>query len=458
MIQDDTISAISTAVGEAGIGIVRMSGNRAIELADKIFKAMNGKKIESQDDRKIIYGKILDRYGEIIDEAVVLVMRAPNSYTKEDVVELQCHGSVAALKKVLLRTLEVGARLAERGEFTKRAFLNGRLDLSQAQAVLDIIQSKTDAALKISEDKLSGKMSNVIYEVKQRILNVIAHIEAMIDFPEDGIDNVVLNDIDHEVMLAIDIMNELLKNETTGKILKEGIPTAIIGKPNVGKSSLLNFLSNTDKAIVTEIPGTTRDTIEEYISIEGIPLKIIDTAGIHNSNDKIEQIGIEKSKTCAEEASLILALFDGSRRFDDEDEYILKFISNRNVIILITKFDLPQMIDVNFLRNSYNLTTEMINVSVKNKTGIENLYNSIRQKIYSFSSELDFIKNAREIEKLQQVKICLNEAKKSIKMNMEIDLISIDLRSALHALDELTGEVVDEDIINEIFSKFCIGK
>ncbi len=453
MIQEETISAISTAVGESAIGIVRMSGERAIEIADEIFEDINGKKLSKIENRKIVYGKIFDSKKNVIDEVLTFIMRAPNSYTREDVIEFQCHGSAAALEKILTRTLECGARLAERGEFTKRAFLNGRLNLSQAEAVLDIIQAKTTEALKIAEEKLSGKMTDEIYKVKQQILNVISHIEAVIDFPEDDIDEITINEINKSIDLIVNEIDELLKTEAKGKILREGIETVIIGKPNVGKSSLLNFLSKREKSIVTEIPGTTRDAIEEYVNFNGILLKIVDTAGIHKSEDKIEQIGIERSKNFANKAALILALFDGSRKFDEEDEEILKFIDGKNAIILMTKSDLPTEIEKNKLQK-FNPTK----ISVKNGTGINELYKNILKKINNLSNELNFIKSARELEILKRVKNHVTDAKKALELNIETDLISIDLRSALQALDELTGESVSDEIVNEIFSKFCVGK
>ena len=457
MIKEDTISAISTAVGEAGIGIVRMSGECAIEIADKIFQAVNGKKLADISDRKVTFGQIIDSNKDIIDEAVVFVMRSPKSYTREDVVEFQCHGNAVVLQKVLMRTLESGARLAERGEFTKRAFLNGRLDLSQAQAVLDVIQAKTDKALKSAEDRLSGKISSNIFELKQQILQMTAYIEAIINFPEDDIESIDMTELENDINLAIDDVNKITKLETEGKILREGIETAIIGKPNVGKSSLLNFLSRNEKAIVTEIPGTTRDIIEEYININGIPLKIVDTAGIRNSNDKIEQIGIEKSKLCAEKAALNLVLFDVSRETDTEDEEIINFVKGKNIIVLLTKSDLPVVGDINLLKKHF-ISEEIVPISVKTGKGIDDLHNSIMKKMDNITSELNFVKNARELEILKRIEKHLKEAKNTLKLNIGIDLISIDLCSALEALNELTGESINEDIINEIFSKFCVGK
>lgn len=457
MIKEDTISAISTAVGEAGIGIVRMSGENAIDIADKIFKSSSGKSLSEIDDRKVIFGQILDSDDSVIDEAIVFVMRSPKSYTRENVVEFQCHGNAVVLQKVLLRTFEAGARLAERGEFTKRAFLNGRLDLSQAQAVLDIIQAKTDKALKTAEDKLTGKISSNICELKQQILQMIAYIEAVINFPEDDIEDIDLLELKNNISLAIDSTQKIAKLETEGKILREGIATAIIGKPNVGKSSLLNFLSKNEKAIVTEIPGTTRDTIEEYINICGIPLKIIDTAGIRNSDDKIEQIGIEKSKLCAENATLILVLFDVSRETTAEDKEIINFVRGKNIIVLLTKSDLPVVGDVELLKK-YFISEEIVSISIKNGTGIDELQNSIMRKMSNITNELNFVKGARELEILKRIEKHLKEAQNTLQSNLGIDLISIDLCSALDALNELIGESINDDIINEIFSKFCVGK
>ncbi len=447
MKNEETISAIATALGTAGIGVIRMSGENSIDIADKIFD----KDLKTARDRSIIFGHVKNAAGEIIDEAIILIMRAPKSYTKENVVEIQCHGGAAALREVLSRTFEAGARPAERGEFTKRAFLNGRLDLTQAQAVLDVIQAKTSTALSIAQNQLSGKTSKKIHSIRQNILEVLAHIEALIDFPEDDIDAIFINDIDKKIAAQIDEIKIFLDNQKSGRILREGLETAIIGKPNVGKSSLLNFLAESERAIVTDIPGTTRDSIEEFVNIGGVPLKIIDTAGIRNSDNPVEKIGIERARDCASRAELIFALFDGSRELSSEDAEILKLIENRNAIILVNKADLPQVIDTSQFEN-------FIPISIKKNLGVEKFMAAISEKVGNVNAEMNFVRDEREADLLRRAVKNLEEARFTLQKNIGIDFISIDLRAALELLSELTGESVTEDVIDEIFSKFCIGK
>ena len=448
---EETISAICTAAGNSGVGIVRLSGEDSIAIAEKIFDK------PLTQDRKIIFGHVKNFSGEIVDEAIVLVMRAPKSYTKENVVEFQCHGGSVVLREVLKLTFEAGARPAERGEFTKRAFLNGRLDLTQAQAVLDVIQAKTSATLTVAQNQLAGKTSKEIREIRQAILNSMAHIEATIDFPEDDLGGVTLNEVDKNISAQIKKLNEFLKNQATGKILREGLETAIIGKPNVGKSSLLNFFAKTERAIVTDIPGTTRDSIEEFVNVGGIPLKIIDTAGIRNSGDAVEKIGIARAKDCARRAELILALFDSSRALDDEDEEIFKLLPNRNAIILLTKIDLPQVTTLEILTKKIP-AAQIVEISLKSGAGTDRLLSAITERVGTIDFEMSFIRDEREADLLRRAVKHLREAQESIKINIGIDFISIDLRAALECLSELTGEAVSEDVINEIFSKFCIGK
>ena len=448
MKQEETISAISTAVGEGGIGIVRLSGRTALEIGDKIFRSLNGRRLVDMEDRKLILGHVIDGSARTIDEVMAVVMRAPHSYTCEDVVEFHCHGGLIVLRRVLSRTLEAGARLAQRGEFTKRAFLNGRLDLSQAQAVLDIIQSKTNAALEIAEHRLAG--TSEINELRRAIVNADAHIEAVIDFPEDDLEDVELEAIDRAAADVIRRIDEMLATETSGRIMREGLQTAIIGKPNVGKSSLLNYLLKSDRAIVTDIPGTTRDSIEEFADIDGVPLRIIDTAGIRAASDEVERIGIERAREHAQRAELILALIDGSAPLTTEDEEIFKLINGREAIILLTKSDLPCVVE---------LDRPFIAISIKNGAGLDELKKAITDRAgLPSNKELNIVRDAREADALRRARKHLTEARDTIRMNIGIDFVSIDLRTALTALGELTGDSVDEAIIDEIFSKFCVGK
>ena len=448
---EDTISAISTAVGNAGIGVIRLSGKNSIDIADKIF---SGKKtLHSATDREIFFGHILDTLGDILDEVIVLVMRAPKSYTCENVVEIQCHGGQAVLRNILRRTFEAGARPAERGEFTKRAYLNGRLDISQAQAVMDVIQAKTSTALKVAQTQLAGKSAEKFQELRQNILELVAHIEALIDFPEDEIDDIFEHEIISQIDLLLEKISQLLDNQAKGKILREGLETVIVGKPNVGKSSLLNFLTESDRAIVTEIPGTTRDTIEEFINVEGVPVKIIDTAGIRNSENLVEKIGIDKTKNLIDKAQLVLALFDSSKDLSQEDFEIFDLIKNKNTIILLTKNDLPQKISDAEIKNFSD--KKIISISAKTGDGLK----SLEQNIFEFVGKIDFenifIPTEREGEILRRVDKYLRDAKISAENHLGIDFISIDLTGALEVLS--AGNVADE-IVDKIFSTFCVGK
>lgn len=454
---EDTISAIATAAGNSGVGIVRLSGAAAIDVAEKIFCAANGKSLAQAEHGKIIFGRVKNFSGEVVDEAICLVMRAPKSYTRENVVELQCHGGSVVLREVLRLTFEAGARPAERGEFTKRAFLNGRIDLTRAQAVLDVIQAKTSAALTVAQNRLAGRISETVGEIRRAILNSVAHIEATIDFPEDDLDNVTLTAVDKNIAVQIEKINKLLKNQSTGKILREGLETAIIGKPNVGKSSLLNFFAASERAIVTDIPGTTRDQIEEFVNVGGIPLKIIDTAGIRNSSDAVEKIGIARAKDCAQRAELILALFDGSRPLDAEDEEIFKFLPERNFLILLTKIDLPRVTTAEIIAKKIP-AAQVIELSLKSGAGTDKLLSAITERVGKIDFEMTFVRDEREANLLRRAVKNLHEAQETIRGNVGLDFVSIDLRAALECLSELTGESVSEDIINEIFSKFCVGK
>ena len=452
-VNGETISAISTAAGAAGVGIIRLSGEDSIAIAEKIFD----RPLSRVGHGKIIFGHVKNFSGAVVDEAIALVMRAPKSYTREDVVELQCHGGSVVLREVLRLTFEAGARPAERGEFTKRAFLNGRIDLTQAQAVLDVIQAKTTAALTVAQNQLAGKTSETLKEIRRAILNSVAHIEATIDFPEDDLDAVTLAAVNENISAQIFKLNELLKNRAEGKILREGLETAIIGKPNVGKSSLLNFFAKSERAIVTDIPGTTRDSLEEFVNVGGIPLKIIDTAGIRNSGDAVEKIGIARAKDCAQRAELILALFDGSRVLDEEDEEIFKLLTERDALLVLTKIDLPPVTTAAHLAKKIP-AAHVLEISLKSGAGTEKFLRAISERVGAIDFEMSFVRDEREANLLRRAVEHLRAAQETIRLNVGSDFVSIDLRAALECLSSVTGESVAEDVLNEIFSKFCVGK
>ena len=458
--QADTISAIATAIGEGGIGIIRISGEKALEIAAKIFRPQSGKSPEEISSHQAVYGMITAEDGMIIDEAICLIMRAPHSYTVEDVVELQCHGGTMPLRQAFELTYRAGARPAEPGEFTKRAFLNGRLDLTQAQAVMDVITSKTEASLRMAESHLAGKFSKKIDAMRHDILAMIAHLEASIDFPEDDIDDVVTEEVRSRIEIIRSQISGLLATAKTGKILRDGLETAIIGKPNVGKSSLLNALLQETRAIVTNVPGTTRDSIEEYANIGGIPLRIIDTAGIRDTDDFVEKIGVDKARAYIEHASLVLVLFDFSREISSEDEDIIKLVKDKEALILINKTDLKGYLSVAKIREKLPLH-KFIEISTVEETGLDQLRTAITDMVYSDQvqqGESAFVNNAREANILHVADTHLKEALMTIEHEMSADFIVIDLRSAWEKLGEITGDTVGEDIIDEIFSQFCIGK
>ena len=455
---DEVIAAISTAPGIGGIGIIRMSGKDTFKILDKFFIQKNPKKIEDIKGYSIKYGNIIDKNNNIIDEVLVSYFKEPKSYTNENMCEISSHGGIVIMNKILEVVLENGAKLAEPGEFTKRAFLNGRIDLAQAEAVIDIINSKTEKEADISISQLEGGLSNKIYDIKKDILEIMADIEASIDYPEYDIEETSNKKI-LDFLEKID--NKLIKLENsfdTGKILREGILAAIIGRPNAGKSSLLNLILNEERAIVTEIEGTTRDTIEEYISVKGIPLKIVDTAGIRNAKDEVEKIGVKKSLNIIEKSDIVIAIFDISRKLNKEDFEILELIKNKNSIIILNKIDLKKDIISEEIKN---INKPIIKLSTKTGEGLEDLYSEI-EKIFNLNEIANsgetivsnkrhkfLIKNAREnIKKCQDI----------IKDNMPIDVISSIIREILENLGEITGESVTEDIIDEIFSKFCLGK
>ena len=454
----DTIAAIATAMSNSGIGIVRLSGEEAVSIVDKIFVMRNQKKLVDMPTHTIHYGHIKDG-DEIIDEVMVLLMKGPKSYTREDTVEIDCHGGVYVVKRVLETVLKNGARPAEPGEFTKRAFLNGRIDLSQAESVIDIIHSKNEFALKSSLSQLSGVVSNKIKDIRAMILHEIAFIETALDDPEhisiDGYGEklaVIVND-------AISKVQILLKNSDNGKLLKEGISTVIVGKPNAGKSSLLNTLVGEERAIVTDIAGTTRDVLEEQINLNGIILNVIDTAGIRETDDVVEKIGVNKAKKYLEQADLVIYVVDTSTTLDENDFEIMEMLKDRQAIILLNKSDLTPLTTAEEIAR--HVDKKMIQISAKEQSGIDEFEETIKEMFFtgevSFNDEV-YITNIRHKNSLQETLSSLQLVLRSIEDEMPEDFYSIDLMNAYEELGTIIGEAVEDDLVNEIFSKFCTGK
>ena len=454
-----TIASISTAPGIGGIGIIRMSGAQTFEILEKIFKQKNPQKIEDIKGYTIKYGHIVDNE-KIIDEVLVSYFKAPKSYTTENMCEINSHGGTVILKEILELCLKNGAELAEPGEFTKRAFLNGRIDLAQAESVIDIINAKSEKEAKSSINQLEGFLSRDISEIKQGILDVLVNIDVTIDYPEYDTPEVQKKEIKDMIENTINKLSRLEKSFDNGKIIKDGIKTAIIGKQNAGKSSLLNAILKEDRAIVTALAGTTRDTIEEFVTVRGVPLKLVDTAGIREAVDEVEKIGVEKSIKQAQDADLEIAIFDSSKPLDAEDLEILNLIKNKKTIILLNKTDLEQVISEDDDRLT-SVTSNILKISALNKTGIEELYDKISEMFNLDEINLDnevLITNLRHKNIISKAKENALNAKNALENNMPIDIIAIYIRQILDDLGEITGEVVTEDIINEIFSKFCLGK
>lgn len=456
---ETTIAAISTAMSASGIGIVRISGEDAMNVIARIYRSKNGRKnIKEVKTHTIHYGYIYDG-DETVDEVLVMVMRGPKTYTGEDTVEIDCHGGVYAMKRVLETVLKNGAQVAEPGEFTKRAFLNGRLDLSQAEAVMDVIQAKSEVALKSSVEQLKGSVLRAVKEIRGKLLHHIAYIETALDDPEhfdlEGYPQELLEVAEEQKKKV----QKLLRSADDGKMIQEGIRTVILGKPNAGKSSLLNFLVGEDRAIVTEIAGTTRDTLEEYISLHGISLRIIDTAGIRETEDVVEKIGVEKARQMAEKADLILYVVDSSQPLDENDQEIMELLRGRKSIVIYNKTDLASAVDMDSLKEKTG--SQVIPVSVVEETGIEDLEKAIREMFFqgelSFDDEV-YITNARHKTALEEAEKSLEMVTESIEAGMPEDFFSIDLMGAYEALGRILGESLGEDLVNEIFSKFCVGK
>lgn len=457
--KSDTIAAIATAMTPSGIGIIRISGDDSFELIDKIYKSKSGKKLLSQcDSHTVHYGFIYDG-DEKIDEVMVLIMRAPNTYTREDTIEIDCHGGVFVMKRILETVIKYGARPAEPGEFTKRAFLNGRIDLSQAESVIDVINSKNEFALKNSLSQLNGAVLDSIKQIREVLLHEIAFIESALDDPE----HISLESYPQKLLLIVDnqikSIDKLLKSSDNGRILKEGINTVIVGKPNAGKSSLLNILVGADRAIVTDIAGTTRDVLEEQINLDGITLNLVDTAGIRDTDDIVEKIGVDRAKQYADSADLIIYVIDSSTELDDNDFSIIDILKDKNAIVLLNKSDLSTITTEDIVKKY--LDKPVINISAKDRTGIDELESKISEMFLhgqvSFNDEV-YITNIRHKNSLTEAFNSLKLVVESINNDMPEDFYSIDLMNAYEELGLIIGEAVEDDLMQEIFSKFCMGK
>ncbi|NUK30072.1 tRNA uridine-5-carboxymethylaminomethyl(34) synthesis GTPase MnmE [Parageobacillus sp. VR-IP] len=458
----DTIAAISTPMGEGAIAIVRLSGDEAIAIADRIFKSLSGKRLKDVPSHTIHYGHIVDPdNGQTVEEVMVSVMRAPKTFTREDVVEINCHGGLVSVNRVLQLVLANGARLAEPGEFTKRAFLNGRIDLSQAEAVIDLIRAKTDRAMTVALQQIEGRLSKLIRKLRQTILETLAHVEVNIDYPEyDDIEEMTPRLLLEKAQYVREQIEKLLQTAQQGKILREGLATVIIGRPNVGKSSLLNALVHENKAIVTDIPGTTRDVIEEYVNVRGVPLRLIDTAGIRETEDIVERIGVERSRQMLKQADLILLVLNYHEPLTEEDERLFEMIKGMDFIVIVNKTDLPKNIDMDRVKQLAD-GRPIITTSLLKEKGIDDLEKAISEMFFSGSVEagdLTYVSNSRHIALLQQAKKAVEDAISGIEAGMPVDLVQIDLRRAWELLGEIIGDTVHESLIDQLFSQFCLGK
>ena len=459
MFIDDTIAAIATAPGEGGIGIIRISGEKSLQVAQSIFKSKSGKMIKDYNARTLIYGTVVDNE-KVIDEVLVAYMKGPNSYAAEDVIEINCHGGFISVKKILELILSKGVRLAEAGEFTKRAFLNGRIDLSQAEAIIDVIKSKTDMAHEVAQSQLEGSLAKKIKDLRMNVTEVLAHLEVSIDFAEEDVEEITYQTLEEK---ALELRNEIKKLYDTaesGKILRDGLKTVIVGKPNVGKSSLLNSILGENRAIVTDIAGTTRDVIEEFVNIKGIPLKIVDTAGIRETEDVVEKIGVEKSRESFSTADLVIMVLDASRKLSEEDMEILESLKNKKTIVLLNKMDLEPQIELEKIEEFVN-SEDIIKISALKHQGIEELQDKIEAMVYHGSvknSSNLMITNSRHKDALFKAYESINDAISAIEQRMPYDFIEVDFKNIWDYLGYINGDTVREDLLDTIFANFCIGK
>ena len=457
--QTDTIAAISTPIGEGAIGIVRLSGKDALSICEKVFKGPNLKTVNSHT---IHYGKIVNPKDDtVIDEVMVTVMKKPKTFTREDIVEINCHGGIVSVNRILKLVLSYGARLAEPGEFTKRAFLNGRIDLSQAEAVIDLIRAKTDEAMSVAVNQLEGRLSSLIRSLRQKLIETIAHVEVNIDYPEyDDVEEMTHQMMKIKTKEVYEEIDYLLQVAEQGKILREGIKTAIIGRPNVGKSSLMNKLIQEEKAIVTNVPGTTRDVIEEYVNVRGIPLKLIDTAGIRKTDDIVEKIGVKRSRQVLKEADLILLMFNNKEPLTNDDLNILKAVQSFNIIMIVNKIDLETKLNLDDLPH-WAKEKPIVHLSIVEDKGIDELEEKLVEMFFAgemTSSDLAYVSNVRHIHLLEEARESLEEALNALEMDIPLDIVQIDVTKAWELLGEIIGDTASEALIDQLFSQFCLGK
>ena len=460
MLDTDTIAAVSTPLGEGGIAVIRVSGPDSVRAVEAIFKTKRN--LSEAPSHTVHYGFIRDpRTGRRIEEALVTVMRAPKSYTAEDVVEIGCHGGIVSVRQVLDLLLEGGVvRLAEPGEFTKRAFLNGRIDLSQAEAVIDIIRSKSERAHAVALRQAEGALSGQIRALRQKLIELMAHIEVNIDYPEHDAEDVTSRMVRERCAEAIADIDRLLKTAQQGKILREGLTTVIVGRPNVGKSSLLNALAQENRAIVTDIPGTTRDVIEEYVTVGGVPLRLLDTAGIRETSDAVERIGVERSRSALAEADLVLFVLNYGEPLHEEEVRLFEELSGRDMIVIVNKTDLAGKLDIDDLRQRFAVR-HIVPMSVKEQRGLDDLEKAIADLFFSGELEpgdMTYVSNVRHIQLLKKARASLTEAADAAEAMMPVDMVQIDIRNAWEALGEIIGDSVSESLIDQIFSQFCLGK
>jgi tRNA modification GTPase len=458
--EQDTIAAISTPVGEGGISIIRVSGDQALDVVSRIFK---GKDLHQVKSHTINYGHIIDpASGETVDEVMVSVMLAPKTYTKEDVVEINCHGGLLATNRALQLTLTNGARLAEPGEYTKRAFLNGRIDLTQAESVMDLIRAKTDKSMKVALNQLDGDLSKLIRNLRQDILDALAQVEVNIDYPEyDDVETMTTKMLLEKAQEVKQQIKTLLATAKQGKVLREGLATAIVGRPNVGKSSLLNHLLHEDKAIVTDVAGTTRDVIEEYVNVKGVPLKLIDTAGIRDTTDKVEKIGVERSRKAINTADLVMLVLNASEALTTEDMQLLDATADTQRILILNKTDLPQKLDMSVLKQSAD-DSPILETSILKSSGLDKLEETIAHLFFDEGIESSqstvMVTNARHIGLLHQASDALDDVMHGIAAGMPVDLVQIDMTRAWDLLGEITGDSYQDELLDQLFSQFCLGK